>query len=49
MQTPKIIHPETLKAADIIVGLLTPDERDLLDINLNGEKIPLIQQLCARW
>lgn len=43
-----LIRPETIKAADIIVNLLTPEERELLDINLNGRKIPLIQQLCSR-
>lgn len=42
------IRPETIKAADIIVSLITDEERALLDINLNGVRITLIEQLCAR-
>lgn len=35
-------------AADIIVSLLTPDQIELLDITLNGKKIPIFDQLVAR-
>lgn len=49
MKPQALIKPETVKAADVIVNLLTPDERELLDINLNNQKITVIEQLCARW
>lgn len=49
MEPKRLISQETLKAADIIVSLLTEDEKGLLDIVLNGVKITVIEQLCARW
>lgn len=43
------IDARTVKAADIIVSLLNDEEKRLLDIELNGQRITLIEQLCARW
>lgn len=48
-QSPKPICINTVKAADIIVSLLTDEEKALLDIELNGKRITVIEQLCARW
>lgn len=43
------IDARTVKAADIIVSLLNDEEKRLLDIELNGQRITVIEQLCARW
>lgn len=43
------IDIRTIAAADIIAGLLTEEERDLLNIRLAGQEIPLVQQLTSRW
>lgn len=44
-----LIRSETVKAADIIVSLLSEEEKELLDITLNNQRITVIEQLCARW
>lgn len=43
-----VIRTETVKAADIIVSLLSEEEKNLLDIVLNEQRITVIEQLCAR-
>lgn len=43
------IDIRTVKAVDIIVSFLTPEEKALLDITLNGKVVTVAEQLCSRW
>lgn len=49
MSTTYTIDPKTVKAIDILLGLFTEEQRDLLSIKVNNKIVSLTQIFLARW
>lgn len=43
------IREETIKAIDVLLGLFTPEQKEILDVKNGDIRVTLVEQFVARW